>query len=154
MSRRAARLAGLVALVLVLPRGGVAAQVVTLRNLAFGTITSGTTTSVSKTSASAAQWRFTGTFLLGGSFTLTLPTTLAGPGTAIPITFGAADGQRSTTNNPATGSSFDPHTAQTVGIVLLSRSEYVWLGASVSPPLNQTPGTYSATVVLTTTGML
>jgi len=28
------------------------------------------------------------------------------------------------------------------------------LGASVSPPLNQTPGTYSATVVLTTTGLL
>jgi hypothetical protein len=31
---------------------------------------------------------------------------------------------------------------------------YVWLGASVSPPINQKAGTYSATVVLTTTGML
>ena len=151
MIHRAAALAAL----LVLAGGSRAsAQVVTLRNLAFGTITSGTTTSVSKTSASAAQWRFTGSFPVTGSFTLTLPTTLTGPGTAIPITFAATDGQRSTTNNPATGSSFNPNATQTVGLVLFSRSEYVWLGASLSPPLNQTPGTYSATVVLTVAGML
>lgn len=128
-------------------------QVVTMRNLAFGTILSGTTTSVSKASANSAQWRFTGTFALGGSFVLTLPTTLAGPGTAIPITFSSTDGQRSTTNNPLTGSSFNPNASQSVA-VLFSGTVYVWLGASVSPPLNQTAGTYSATVVLTTTGML
>jgi hypothetical protein len=127
-------------------------QVVTIRDLAFGTILSGTTTSVSKTSANSAQWRFTGTFTIGGSFVLTLPTTLTGPGTAIPITFSAVDGQRSTTNNPMTGSSFNPHNSQSV--VLFIGTLYVWLGASVSSPLNQTAGTYSATVVLTTTGML
>jgi hypothetical protein len=128
-------------------------QVVTMRNLAFGTILSGTTTSVSKTSANSAQWRFTGLFALGGSFVLTLPTTLAGPGTAIPLTFSTTDGQRSTTNNPLTGSAFNPHNSQSVA-VLFNGTVYVWLGASVSPPLNQTAGTYSATVVLTTTGML
>ncbi len=128
-------------------------QVVTMRNLAFGTILSGTTTSVSKASANSAQWRFTGTFALGGSFVLTLPTTLTGPGAAILITFSSTDGQRSTTNNPLTGSSFNPHNSQSVAL-LFSGTVYVWLGASVSPPLNQTAGTYSATVVLTTTGML
>jgi hypothetical protein len=124
-----------------------------MRNLAFGTILSGTTTSVSKTSANSAQWRFTGLFALGGSFVLTLPTTLTGPGTAIPLTFSTTDAQRSTTNNPLTGSSFNPHNSQSVA-VLFNGTVYVWLGASVSPPLNQTAGTYSATVVLTTTGML
>lgn len=128
-------------------------QVVTMRDLNFGTILSGTTTSVSKASAKSAQWRFTGTFALGGSFVLTLPTTLTGPGPAIPITFSTTDGQRSTTNDPLTGTSFNPHASQSVPL-LFSGTVYVWLGASVQPPLNQTAGTYSATVVLTTTGML
>jgi hypothetical protein len=129
------------------------AQVITMRNLDFGTILSGTTSSIGKASASSAQWRFAGTFALGGSFVLTLPTTLTGPGTAIPITFSTTDGQRSTTNNPLTGASFNPHVSQTVA-VLFSGTVYVWLGASVSPPLNQKAGGYTATVVLTTTGML
>ncbi len=128
-------------------------QVVTMRDMSFGTILSGTTTSVSKASANSAQWRFTGTFALGGSFVLTLPTTLTGPGAAIPITFSSTDGQRSTTNNPLTGSSFNPHNSQSVALLFIG-TVYVWLGASVSPPLNQMAGTYSATVVLTTTGML
>jgi hypothetical protein len=130
-----------------------AAQVTTLKDLAFGTVTSGTTTSVSKTSVNAAQWRISGTFLLGGTFELTLPTTLTGPGTAIPITFGASDGLRNTANNPATGTSFDPHTVQSIPVAPLGTTVYVWLGSSISPPLNQTPGTYSSTVVLTVTGM-
>lgn len=128
-------------------------QVVRMRDLSFGTILSGTTSSVSKTSANSAQWRFTGLFALGGSFVLTLPTTLTGPGTAIALTFSTTDGQRSTTNNPSTGTSFDPHVSQSVS-VLFNGTVYVWLGASVSPPINQQAGTYSATVVLTTTGML
>lgn len=131
----------------------VAAQVTTLRHLAFGTITSGTTTSVNKTSVDAAQWSFSGIFLIGGTFQLTLPTTLTGQGTAIPITFGTSDGLRNTTNNPATGTAFNPHVSQTVPIDLLGTTVYVWLGASVTPPLNQTPGNYSGTVVLTVTGM-
>ena len=128
-------------------------QVVRMRDLTFGTILSGTTSSVSKTSANSAQWRFTGTFALGGNFTLTLPTTMTGPGTAIALTFSTTDGQRSTTNNPTTGTSFNPHVSQSVS-VLFSGTVYVWLGASVSPPINQKAGTYTATVVLTTTGML
>jgi hypothetical protein len=129
------------------------AQVTTLRNLAFGTILSGTTTSVNKTSVLSAQWSFSGTFLLPGTFALTLPTTLTGPGTAIPITFSTTDGVRNTTNNPVTGTTFNPHTTQTVPISLFGTTVYVWLGASVSPPLNQTPCNYSGTVVLTVTGM-
>jgi hypothetical protein len=130
------------------------AQVTTLRGLTFGTVTSGTTTTVLKTSVSAAQWRITGIFVLGGTFTLTLPTTLTGPGPAFPITFSTTDGQRNTANNPSGGASFNPHASQTIGLAPLGTTIYVWLGGSVTPPLNQTPGNYSATVVLTVTGML
>jgi hypothetical protein len=133
--------------------GRAAAQVTTLRNLAFGTITSGTTTSVNKTSVNAAQWTFSGTFLVGGTFQLTLPTALVGPGADIPVTFGTSDGLRNTTNNPNTGTSFNPHTVQTIPIAAFGTTVYVWLGGSISPPLNQTPGTYTGTVVLTVTGM-
>ena len=88
----------------------------------------------------------------GNAFEL-LNSLTTGPGTAIALTFSTTDGQRSTTNNPATGSSFNPHNSQSVS-VLFNGTVYVWLGASVSPPINQKAGTYSATVVLTTTGML
>jgi hypothetical protein len=132
------------------------AQVTTLRGLTFGTITSGTTTSVLKTSVSAAHWRISGTFLVlgGGDFQLTLPTTLTGPGPAFPITFSTTDGQRNTANNPNGGSSFDPHASQHITGALFSQNLWVWLGGSVTPPPGQTPGAYSATVVLTVTGML
>ncbi|MEP7227587.1 MAG: DUF4402 domain-containing protein [Gemmatimonadales bacterium] len=143
----------LVALALVLARAEAGGQVVAMRNLAFGTILSGTTTAVSKTSASSAQWRFTGTFPLGGTAFLTLPTTLTGPGPAIPITFSTTDGQYNTVNNPVGGTSFNPHNSQSVP-ALFNGTVYVWLGASMSPPANQTPGTYGGTVVLTVTGML
>jgi hypothetical protein len=143
----------LAALALLLARAEATGQVTTLQNLGFGTITSGATTSVSKTSASAAQWRIHVPVTLVG-FQLTLPTSLAGPGTAIPLTFSSTDGvYRVNTNNPVGGTTFNPANFQAV-TAGLGGNVYVWLGASVSPPLNQTPGAYSATVVLTTTGLL
>lgn len=147
------RVAMLVALALVLARAEASGQVVRMRDLAFGTILSGTTTTVSKTSASSAQWRFTGSFPLGGSGVLTLPTTLTGPGAAIPISFSTTDGQHNSVNNPVGGISFNPHNPQSIPL-LFNGTRYVWLGASVSPPINQVPGNYSGTVVLTLTGML
>jgi hypothetical protein len=131
----------------------VAGQVAKLRDLAFGTITSGTTTSVSKTSASAAEWSFTGSTILGANFQLTLPTVLNGPGATLAITFSTTDGiYRKGTNDPTGGTVFNPHNPVSIGL-LQSGTWYVWLGASVSPPLNQKPGTYTGTVVLTTTGI-
>jgi hypothetical protein len=130
-----------------------AGQVTQLRDLTFGTITSGTTTSVSKTSASAAEWSFTGSTILGASFHLTLPTVLNGPGATLAITFSSTDGiYRKGTNNPTGGTVFDPHNAVGIGL-LQSGTWYVWLGASLSPPLNQKPGSYTGTVVLTTAGI-
>lgn len=129
------------------------AQVTTLRNLAFGTITSGTTTTLLPTSANAANWRIQGTISLGGGFQITLPTSLAGPGPALPITFTTTSGiYRVGTNSPVGGTTFNPNNF--VSVTFLLSSVYVFLGASLNPPLNQTPGTYTGTVVLTTSGLL
>lgn len=142
----------LVSLLLLSPAAAV--QVTTLRNLSFGTITSGTTTSVTKTSANAAEWKISGTTVLGGGFQLTLPTTLSGPGATMAITFSTTDGvYRINNTNPVGGTTFNPHNFVNLTLVLLS-DVYVWLGASVSPPLNQTPGNYTGTVILTTSGIL
>jgi hypothetical protein len=133
--------------------GEIEAQVTTQRNFAFGTIISGATTSVLSTSASAAQWRIHLNVSLAG-FQLTLPTALTGPGTAIPLTFSATDGRyRVNNSNPAGGTTFNPQNFVTP-IAGPNSDIFVWLGGSVSPPLNQTPGSYSATVVLTASGLL
>src|SRR5204862_3590322 len=81
----------LATLALLLAGTEAAGQVTTLHNLAFGTITSGTTTSVGKTTANAAQWRIHVPVALVG-FQLTLPASLTGPGSAIPVTFSGTDG--------------------------------------------------------------
>lgn len=130
------------------------AQVTTLRDLTFGTVTSGTTTSVSKTSANAAEWKIHGTTVLGGGFQLTLPNSLSGPGGTLSITFSSTDVvYRVNNSNPVGGTTFNPHNF--VSLTLIPSSDvYVWLGASVSPPLNQAPGSYTGTVILTTTGIL
>jgi hypothetical protein len=144
---------GLAALVCVVGAGTLEAQVTTLRNFSFGTIISGATSSVQSTSANSAQWRIHVNISLVG-FQLTLPTTLTGPGPAISLTFSATDGRYRVNNtNPNGGTTFDPQNfvTPTAG---LNSDVYVWLGGSVSPPLNQTPGSYTATVVLTASGLL
>ena len=137
-----------------LPSRSVTAQVTTLRNMTFGTITSGTTTSITKTSASAAEWKIHGTSVLTGGFQLTLPASLSGPGATMAIAFSTTDGAyRVNVNNPVGATTFNPSNFVGLGI-LVAADVYVWLGASVSPPLNQKPGSYTGTVILTTSGIL
>jgi hypothetical protein len=131
------------------------AQVTADRPLAFGTVVSGTTTAVTKTSASAAQWKIHGSLLFAGGFQLTLPASLTGPGTAIPLTFSASDGiYKVNSSSPTGGTVFNPQNFVLITPILTSLDVYVWLGASLTTPLNQAPGSYSGTVVLTVTGLL
>jgi hypothetical protein len=152
VSRRAAMLLPLIATLGTTPS---VAQTTTLRNLAFGTIISGSTTTVSPTSVSAAEWRLRGLLGVGASFQLTLPTSLSGPGPSLPITFGATAGiYRVNNSNPVGGTTFNPHSPVSLPFALLVTDVYVFLGGSLNPPLNQTPGTYTGTVVLTSSGLL
>src|SRR5689334_14930985 len=74
----------------------VSAQVTKVRDLAFGTVITGTTTAVSVTGLNAAMWQIHVTLLAAlGTVSLTLPTSLArsGGGTAMPVTFCATCGR-------------------------------------------------------------
>ena len=147
------RLVALAAVAL-LTQGPVSAQVTAERNLVFGVVTSGTTTSVAKTSASAGRWRVHGILGIGSQIKFTLPTSLAGSGAPMPISFSATDGvYRVNNTNPSGGTTFNPNGTLTIPVSLIS-DIYLWLGGSVSPALNQAPGNYTGSVVVTVTGLL
>lgn len=129
-----------------------AQSVTALTGLSFGTILSGTTTSIAPTVTGAMSFDIYGPLGLNGGWTLTLPTTLtrSGGGATMPITFCSTCGVfRISNTNPLGGVTFNPN-ASVLGISLLSALHvYVWIGGSVSPPLSQMSGQYTGTVVLT-----
>jgi len=134
------------------------AQASRIQDLAFGTVVTGTTTSASVTGPSAAEWQIHVSLLSAlGSFTLTLPATLAraGGGASMPVSFCATCGRYRLNNSNVSGATtFNPSSTVTFSFLGLGSNVYVWLGGSVSPPLNQTPGSYSGTIVLTTSGLI
>lgn len=133
------------------------AQVTTLRPLAFGTIITGTSTSVAPTDPKAAVWRIRGILGVSGGLTFTLPTVLTrvGGGATMPVTFCTTCGvYRINNSTPVGGTIFNPQLGvQGLYVVVLS-DVYVWLGANVAPPLNQPPGSYVGTLVLTVSALL
>ena len=137
--------------------GRAVAQVTTLRPLAFGTVITGTSTAVAPTDARAAVWRIRGILGVSGGVTFTLPTVLTrvGGGSTMPVTFCATCGvYRVNGATPVGGTVFDPRLGvQGLYVVVLS-DVYVWLGGSVTPPLNQPPGSYVGTMVLTVSALL
>jgi hypothetical protein len=72
----------------------------------------------------------------------------------MPVTFCSTCGvYRINNSNPAGGTAFNPNNALILTVVLLS-DIYIWVGGSVSPPLAQTPGSYSGTMVVTVIPLL
>jgi len=136
-------------------RAQILGTVTNQRGLAFGTVISGTTTSIAPTAAGAAMWWVHGAITIGGGFTFTLPNNLTTSGGAtMPITFCTTCAiYRVGNTSPAGGTTFNPKNGN--GLVLAVVSDiYIWLGASVNPPLTQTPGHYTGTVVFTVAGLL
>lgn len=146
-----------VALAVTADVGRAAAQVTTLRPLAFGTVITGTSTSVAPTDPTAAVWRIHGVLGVSGGVTFTLPTVLTrvGGGATMPVTFCATCAvYRINGATPVGGTAFDPRLGvQGLYVVVLS-DIYFWLGGSVTPPLNQPPGSYVGTMVLTVAALL
>lgn len=130
------------------------AQVTKLNDLAFGTILTGSTSTVTLTSGKAAQWKSHLGLAVSTSFTFSLPTAMTRTGGgSIPLTFCSTCAARSTTNNPSGATTFNPSSG-TSTLVSANSDMYIWLAASVNPPLNQTAGSYSASVTLTVTSLL
>jgi hypothetical protein len=138
--------------------GPAAAQVTRVRDLAFGTVVTGATTSVAVTGTGAAMWRIHVTLVsVLGSFALTLPTALtrSGGGGTMPIAFcGTCGRYRVNSSSVAGATTFNPNTTVTFASLALGSDVYVWLGGAVSPPANQPPGSYSGTIVITTSGLI
>lgn len=133
------------------------AQITPLRGLAFGTIVTGTSTSIAPTDPGAAAWQIHGILGASGGITLVLPNALTrvGGGSTMPITFCSTCGiVRINNAAPIGGTVFDPAVGVRGLYVVVLSDVYVWLGASVSPPLNQQPGSYVGTAVLTISALL
>ena len=133
------------------------AQVTSLADLRFGTVVAGVPESVTPTSSDAANYRIHYTVLgLATNFTLTLPTTLArvGGGASMPVSFCTTCGiYRINNTNPVGGTTFNPANNVSLPVLVVNSNVYLWLGGTVSPTSNQSPGSYTAGVVLTLFGV-
>ncbi len=133
-------------------RAQVGANVATLAPLDFGTIISGAPSSVAATSSQAMQFRITGVLGAAGGFSIAFPTTLTrvGGGGSLPLSVCSSCGiYRVGTNSPTGGTVFNPATGVSGLVIVVSSTIYVWIGGTVSPPLNQPAGSYTGTVVIT-----
>lgn len=128
------------------------AQVTAVKGLQFGTVISGTTTSVPPTASGALEFKISGLVMVASYANLTLPTTLArtGGGNGLPVSFCTTCGvYRLNNNNPVGGTVFNPNVGFSGLALTVNTTVYVWLGGAANPPLNQPAGSYTGTVVLT-----
>ena len=131
--------------------------VTALTGLSFGTIISGTTTTIASSSPSAMSFRIRANVGLSLGMSFTLPTTLTrvGGGGTMPVSFCSTCAlYRVNRANPAGALPFNPDVGLLGLLLLVSSDVYVWVGASTSPPLNQPAGNYTGTVVLTIAAIL
>ena len=115
-------------------------------DLAFGTVTAGTPKSV--TGTSAGRFTISGQPSRAVSITFTLPTVLAGSGSAtIPITFSSTDGLL-WSPYPTASSGFNPNAPFSTPLDATGNLT-IGIGGTVSPPALATSGLYSGTITLT-----
>ena len=124
--------------------GASSAECQAQRNLSFGTIMAGQTQHVLHSDPGSAQFRVV-TLLLALGLSFDLPDFLwSQSGVPMPITFGASDGR--ITNGSST-QIFNPHNTSLLRLGILTTFN-IFIGASISPPLDQPPGNYTGTIVL------
>ncbi len=118
--------------------------------LAFGTVFPGIAHTVLRTDAvNSGQFQIRGSNGSQVQVTFTLPTAMMGPGGAqLPFSFGANDGGYSQSPTISAATAFDPRTPLVTTLSGQGRL-YLYLGGTVSPPAQITPGAYSATITCT-----
>lgn len=126
-----------------------------LRDLTFGTVLRGVSTTVAPTAATAGAWQAAGTANAFVTISFALPTELvniqAAPGSTMPIAFLGTSGRwRRANNDPNGATAFDPNVGATGRFgPPPNPTLYIWLGGQVSPAANAKPGIYTGTVVAT-----
>lgn len=125
-------------------------SVTTRQALSFGTVIPGVPVTVSRTDPLAAgQVEIRGNRGVQVSIQITLPATMSGPfGATMPMSFGSADGGYAQTNSIATATAFDPRSPLVATLSGQGRL-FIYLGGTVSPPVTQRAGAYSATITVT-----
>jgi spore coat protein U-like protein len=133
---------------------GQAITITSLRNLDFGSVLKGVTTTVLPTAATAGEWQVQGTKNAQVSVAFTLPTQLVNiqalPGSTMPISFTPTSARwNRATNDVAGATAFDP-TAGATGKLGPPANPflYVWIGGTVLPAPTAKPGIYTGTIIV------
>jgi hypothetical protein len=116
-------------------------------DLDFGIMVAGVPTSVAPF-PDGGQFRIRGAWGAEMQIQMTLPGALTGPGGSAPLTFGPTDGRHGPLPFNLGLQTFDPRLPLTI-VMTIFQTHYIWLGGTVSPPIQLTAGTYTATIVLT-----
>lgn len=116
-------------------------------DLAFGDVFPGLSKTIAVTDAGAASFGIAGQASANVNLTFTLPSTLTSG--ANTLTVSTWTGIYNTTNSSASGTTFTPSTSATSTTLSGTGALYVFVGATVSPPVTQAAGTYSGTMTLT-----
>jgi len=116
-------------------------------DLDFGVMVAGVPTTIAPF-PDGGQFRIRGARGAEVQIQLTLPAALIGPGGAAPLSFGPTDGVHGPLPFALGLQTFDPRLPLTIVMSFL-QVHYIWIGGTVSPPIQLTAGTYSAAIVLT-----
>lgn len=134
------------------------AQVTVQKHLVFtpSPLITGTSTTILPNSANAAVFRIRGILGIGGSFSFTLPSTLkhTDNSTTMPITFSATSAMYRFGNPTPGGTTFNPAVGVSGLYIVVLTDIYIFVGATLNPPLNQKAGSYSGTIVFTSSALL
>lgn len=114
-------------------------------NLDFGNVLPGVAKAVAATDAGAGTFRIQGQSTFEVAMTYTLPTNLQNGGNNLPIN--SWSGLHNGTNSTAGATSFAPGAVANVD-VYGTGDIWVFLGATVTPGVNQVAGTYTGLVQL------
>lgn len=116
------------------------------QGLDFQNVFPGVSKTVAVTGATAGRYDVTGANSASVQLTFSLPANLAAAANLLPI--GTWTGNHNTTNSP-TGTGFTPSAAPTNAALSATGQLFVFIGATVTPAVNQPAGVYSAPVQMT-----
>jgi uncharacterized protein DUF4402 len=121
-----------------------------VRALDFGSTFGGIARTVLPTDVTSGEVAFGGGPNAEITITFTsLPASLTGPGTAIPLTYGTSAAATNPAGTRAGATTFDPSAPRTVRLNNSTGLLSLYLGGTVTPPANQAAGTYTGTANLT-----
>jgi hypothetical protein len=115
-------------------------------DLQFANVTPGVNKTIGISDAGAGRFDVVKAATEGVTLAFTLPTNLRDGGNNLPI--GSWTGGWNTTATPVAATAFTPSPAGTNTAATAGTGIFVYVGATVSPPLAQPAGSYSGTVTM------